>query len=266
MEVLSKGNHISCVMSSLANNQLIASTTLLSPDNFNGKVHYHDNAHFSFVLSGGCSEKKKNHYERLPGSLTCYDAGEIHQIIKVTQPSYHVNFELSPSFYKNYEICPETISTALSKHPYAKILMLKVYRELDRADADTINSLEIILLNLIQETAKTNSLEIPKWVKTVKEVLADCWKEQITLTQLSIACDVHPVTISKYFSRYFSCTLSEYLRKQRVNHAIEMIKQSNNDLASIAYACGFADQSHFIRTFKSMTGLLPAGFKKLKER
>lgn len=266
MEVLSKGNHMSSVITSLANNQLIASTTLLSPNDFNGTVHYHDNAHFSFVLSGGCSEKKKKHYERPPGSLTYYDAGEIHQIIKVTQPSYHVNFELSPSFYKNYEVCPETIAIALSAHPYAKILMLKVYKELGMVDADTMNSLEITLLHLIQETAKTNSLEIPTWVKTLKEILTDCWKEQLTLTQLSNACGVHPVTISKYFFRYFSCTLSEYLRKQRVNHAIEMIKQSHQDLASIAYACGFADQSHFIRTFKSMTGLLPAEFKKLRER
>jgi AraC family transcriptional regulator len=45
-----------------------------------------------------------------------------------------------------------------------------------------------------------------------------------------------------------------------------MIKQSNSDLSQVAYACGFADQSHFIRTFKSMTGLLPAKFKNLRER
>ena len=266
MQVLSKGNHMSSVVNSLTNNQLIASTTLLSPNDFNGKVHYHDNAHFSFVISGGCAEKKKSNYERLPGSLTYYDAGEIHQIIKVTQPSYHVNFELSPSFYKTYEIAPATISMALAKHPYAKIMMLKVHGELNMAEADSLNGLEMILLNLIQETAKINRPEIPNWVKTLKEVLNDCWKEPITLAQLSIACDVHPVTISKYFPHYFSCTLSEYLRKQRVHHAIEMIKQSTMHLSSIAYACGFADQSHFIRTFKSMTGLLPTGYKKLQER
>ncbi|MES2651990.1 MAG: helix-turn-helix transcriptional regulator [Bacteroidota bacterium] len=262
MQALSKGNHISSVLTSVATNDLIASTTELSPNDFNGMPHYHDNAHFSFVLRGGCAEKKKTGYERLPGSITWYDAGEIHQIIKVKQSSFHVNFELPPSFYSTYEINQETIATAISNHPDTKIMMLNVFKELAMPDENTINSLEIILLNIIQEAAKVNRNEIPQWVKIVKEVLNDRWNEKVTLTELSKACGVHPVTISKYFAYYFSCTLGEYLRKQKVNRAIEMIKQTN-DLSSVAFACGFADQSHFIRTFKSITNLLPTAYRKL---
>lgn len=263
MQALSKGNHISSVLTSLATNELIASTTILSPNDYNGTIHYHDNAHLSFVLRGGCAEKRKSYYERLPGSLTWYDAGEVHQIIKVKEPSFHVNFELPPSFYKTYGINQETIATAISNHPDAKTIMLKVFKELEMPDENTINSLEIILLNLIQETVKVNRPEVPKWVKILKEVLNDRWNEKVTLNELSIACNVHPVTISKYFPHYFSCTLGEYLRKQKINRAIEMIKQTPTELSSIAFACGFADQSHFIRTFKSATGLLPTTYKKL---
>lgn len=263
MQALSTGNHISSVLTSMATNELIASTTLLSPNDFNGMVHYHDNAHFSFVLKGGCAEKKKDSYERLPGSITWYAAGEVHQITKVRQPSFHVNFELPPSFYTSYEIDQETIAMAISRHPDAKIMMLKVYRELNTPDENSMGSLALILLNVIQETAKLNSSGIPKWVKILREVLNDRWQEKITLNELSIACGVHPVTISKYFPLYFSCTLGEYLRKQKVHRAIEMIKQTENDLSTVAFACGFSDQSHFIRTFKSMTSLLPAAYRKL---
>jgi len=263
MQALSKGNHISSVLTNITNKELIASTTLLSPNDFNGMVHYHDNAHFSFVLKGGCTERKKNSYERFPGSITWYEAGEIHQIIKVQQPSFHVNFELSPSFYTVYGIKPETIAMAISGHPDARIMMLNVYRELNMPDDNTISSLELILLNLIQETAKLECVGVPKWVKILREVLNDRWQEKITLTELSIACDVHPVTISKYFPHYFSCTFAEYLRKQKVNRALALIKQSSIELSTIAFACGFADQSHLIRTFKAMTGLLPAAYRKL---
>ncbi|MFV8347795.1 AraC family transcriptional regulator [Flavobacterium sp. ZB4P13] len=34
-------------------------------------------------------------------------------------------------------------------------------------------------------------------------------------------------------------------------------------LTDISFECGFADQSHFIRTFKQQTGFLPKKFQNL---
>ncbi len=56
---------------------------------------------------------------------------------------------------------------------------------------------------------------------------------------------VHPVTISKYFPRYFSCTLGEYMRKLKIEKSLSLIKSPGNSLTNVAYACGFFDQSHF---------------------
>ncbi|NNU33850.1 hypothetical protein HK413_06280 [Mucilaginibacter sp. S1162] len=58
MEGLTKGTHVSKVVHSIETPQLIASCTILHPAQYNGYEHYHNNAHFSFVLSGGCREKK----------------------------------------------------------------------------------------------------------------------------------------------------------------------------------------------------------------
>ncbi|MET0466124.1 MAG: hypothetical protein ABW007_23395 [Chitinophagaceae bacterium] len=66
MKALGKNIHVSKVIDSWETTELIASRTILHPNGFNGFLHYHDNAHSSFVLRG-CAEKKISRYERRPG-------------------------------------------------------------------------------------------------------------------------------------------------------------------------------------------------------
>jgi AraC family transcriptional regulator len=261
MEGLAKGTHVSSVINSIETPQLIASCTILHPAQYNGYEHYHDNAHFSFVLSGGCREKKQASYNRLPGSITWYEAGERHQISKVPTPSYHVNFELTDQFFSTYDINPASIARALQQHPDIRCLMLNVFRELQHPDSDAIISLQQLLLNIVSDTSRLLLPGIPAWVKTIKEILHDQWNDTLTLEELSVITGVHPVTISKYFPSYFSCTLGEYRRKLKINRAIEKMNQPFYTGVQLAYASGFADESHFIRVFKKMTGLSPRHFK-----
>jgi AraC family transcriptional regulator len=85
-----------------------------------------------------------------------------------------------------------------------------------------------------------------------------------SLNQLSVMLGLHPVTISRQFHHYYACTLGEYIRKLRVEKALTLIKEREHSLTEIAFASGFADQSHFIRAFKRFTGLLPLAYKKNK--
>ena len=103
----------------------------------------------------------------------------------------------------------------------------------------------------------------PDWVIKVREFLHDNWDKPISLWELSLVAGVHPITISKHFPFYFSCTLGEYLRSLKIEKALGLIKSTRRSLLDIAMECGFADQSHFTRVFKLMTGFLPNDFRKL---
>jgi AraC family transcriptional regulator len=81
------------------------------------------------------------------------------------------------------------------------------------------------------------------------------------LQEIALIIGVHPVTISKFFRKYFSCTLGEYQRKIKIEKSIQLIKESKLSLTEIAFLCGFTDQSHFTRNFKNMTGFLPKKFQ-----
>jgi len=53
------------------------------------------------------------------------------------------------------------------------------------------------------------------------------------------------------------------MRRVKIDKSLHLIKQQHATLTEIALRCGFADQSHFIRTFKAATGFLPKEFKKV---
>ncbi len=66
---------------------------------------------------------------------------------------------------------------------------------------------------------------------------------------------------ASYFSRAFKATfgstVGNYIRRRRVERAQQLMLLSNEPLSQIAFACGFADQAHYCRVFRSVVGLSP---------
>ena len=58
-------------------------------------------------------------------------------------------------------------------------------------------------------------------------------------------------------------TVGDYIRKARINYARRRMLESNEPLVEIALAAGFADQTHFTRSFKRVTGMTPTEFRRL---
>jgi len=262
MQVLSQGEYVGKIQSKVHQEGIYASISSYNQHLFNGDWHCHENAHISFVLKGGRSEKKKNLYECVPGKATFYVSGEPHQIINM-HDSMHVNLEMDDDFFTRFNFKEDAFGRTVNKTPDAKFLMLQVYRELLNTDDLVFPSVQMLLLEFLHRAEKWSDEEkIPQWMGKVHELMNDRWSETITLADLSLAAGVHPVTISHYFPRFFDCTLGAYMRKLKVEKALQLLK-SGEQLSAVAYACGFFDQSHFIRTFKSLTGFLPAQYQKL---
>ena len=56
-----------------------------------------------------------------------------------------------------------------------------------------------------------------------------------------------------------------YLRISRINEVLKLLSTKPHfDLTSIAYHCGYFDQAHFIKDFRSITGVSPSVFMKKK--
>lgn len=66
--------------------------------------------------------------------------------------------------------------------------------------------------------------------------------------------------LQKLFLQYTGLTPKLYRKINRFQNSLKLISKKNTSLTSVAYDCGYFDQSHFIRDFKSFTGTTPSGY------
>lgn len=228
-------------------------------------THYHENSHVSFVMRGGVLDKRRTREtERLSGELMFFHAGESHQTIIGSFPTKNINLAIEPEFLQDNLATEAAVKSAVDRNPYAKFIMLKIYKELVSEDAFSASSIKMLLLNLIHVNPEIDSKNTrPGWINVVAQLTRDKWNESLTLKDLSEAAGIHPITVSKHFPKYFSCTFGEHMRRLKIEKSLYFLKDSAFSLTEIAAECGFSDQSHFIRTFKQLTGFLPNNYKKL---
>jgi AraC-like DNA-binding protein len=112
---------------------------------------------------------------------------------------------------------------------------------------------------------KKSNKKTPSWVKDLKEIIQDQIDAQFTfdLKKISRDLELNPSYLSREFSKYFEdLNFGEYVRKLRIEKAINLIQNSNYTLTEIAYMTGFSDQSHFTRIFKLHTGKNASSYRK----
>jgi transcriptional regulator GlxA family with amidase domain len=67
--------------------------------------------------------------------------------------------------------------------------------------------------------------------------------------------------LQREFSKSFGISPSRYLREVRVGVVRHLLESSDLALSNIATECGFYDQSHMTKHFKSSTGLTPLKYR-----
>ncbi|KAF2336329.1 helix-turn-helix domain-containing protein [Flavobacterium daemonense] len=227
--------------------------------------HSHNNAHITLFLKGGTTEKRKNFSETVgPGSLLFYHSDELHLNQNTLLPSRNINIEIEENLLKELFISEAQIEKSIQNSVHAKSLILKIFKESQAADHFTNDNVKMLFAQLSNTNEHLERFEkSPFWVKSLKELLNDCWNENPNLNELAQILNLNPISISKHFPRYFGCTLGEYMRRIKINRSLSLIHSNEINLTEVALECGFADQSHFIRTFKNQTGFLPKQFQKL---
>jgi AraC family transcriptional regulator len=102
----------------------------------------------------------------------------------------------------------------------------------------------------------------PPWFGRVKELLHEGFHEPLRMGDLAREAGVHPVHLARVFRKFENRTPGEYQQRLQVRAACELLQDAEWPLAVIAAECGFADQSHFTRLFRRMTGTTPAQFRR----
>lgn len=210
--------------------------------------HYHENAYFTFILQGNVIEgNKKEVYHCSAGSLLFHNWEEPHYNIKPAGYTRGFHIEIERNWFNDSGFFPGTLRGNIRvTNPASKLLFHKIFKETKINDTVTGLALEDLLMKTLvtMQQSETVSLKTkPNWVSRVKEILHDTVAENFSLTELARNAGIHPVHLSRHFSKYFHTTLGDYTRKLKTEKALSLLPDKGKSLMAISFDCGFADQA-----------------------
>lgn len=228
--------------------------------------HYHQNPYFTFLLQGRLDEtSRKGTVGCTPGTLLFHHWQDAHRNVRRSEQARGFHVEVSSDWFARVRL-PEDIAEGshILEDRALQSLFLRMHRELHLGDQVSGLSIDDLLLQSFNHLVKAREegAGTLAWVARVRTLLQDEVPERLTIERVSAEAAIHPVHLSRSFRRYFATSFSDYLRRRMVERAELLLLEPGYSLADVAHACGFADQSHFIRCFRTVHGFTPGQYRK----
>lgn len=83
----------------------------------------------------------------------------------------------------------------------------------------------------------------------------------LSLNNIAKQLNVNPTYLSSLFRKECDCTLTEYVNRKRIEHAITLLDKTDKPVNAIAFECGIQDTNYFIKLFKKFTNQTPTQYR-----
>lgn len=98
--------------------------------------------------------------------------------------------------------------------------------------------------------------------RRAKELLASDLASQKSLQDVADECHLSISHFARAFRKSVGTAPHQWLLRQRVAAAKNLMSQHDRKLSDVALCCGFADQSHFTRVFSREVGCSPGAWRR----
>lgn len=223
--------------------------------------------HVSFVLAGSLTEKcALKHNDCAACSLVAKPAEAVHatsfgragaHILKIERQTNAAELDDWDSVVNRYVWRHEGAYSGLAYNIYRQFLL---------DDAGSSLSWESLCLELVGLLGRCRAelddeRHTQPWLGRCIERIRARPFATIRTSALALELGLHPVYLARAFRRRFRCSLSEYIRRVRIENAARELASNSEPLCQVALSAGFADQAHFTREFKAYTGFTPGRFR-----
>ena len=232
--------------------------------------HFHDRTVVATTITGrGDSVMAGRAYDLLPGMVITEPAGERHgnhfgrdgARVVVIQPDASRQELMRP-----FSSLLERPHQLADRRPLSLARRLAIeIRHPDGASALSIEALSLELLVAASRVARGRTTagqsRAPVWMARVIDYLHALYLGPVRMQDVAAIAGVHPAHLAREFRRHQRLSPGAYIRRLRLDWTADQLATSDAPIAVIATQAGFADQSHFTRSFRRFTGVTPAAFR-----
>lgn len=171
--------------------------------------------------------------------------------------------------YKNYMIIFNTLLRKAAEigavHPlYLDQLSSEFAKKIEVLTSITDHSMERVMIHkycllVRNHSVKGYSLIIQKVINQINLNLTS----DLGLSTLSEMFNISAGYLSTLFKKETGVTLTDYVNKKRVEHAILLLNATQLQIQTIASYCGVDDINYFTRIFKKFTDMTPKKYRSI---
>jgi len=231
------------------------------------QAHTHTYPHVIVVFDGEIHERAGDDVRRLDRSHIVYFPGGLHHTVRFEKRSLLLSIETKAEREATVHELFRNVRrfTAI---PGGELLPLttRIRDEIRRSGLNSKVALEGLALELMAYAARQmegqGASRVSRVALDAKAIVDRRYSSRIGLSEIAEEIGTSPVRLAEAFKRGYDCTVGDYIRRKRVQHAVEMLVNTGRPLGEIALEAGFCDQPHLVRVFKSFTGTTPARYRR----
>jgi AraC family transcriptional regulator len=234
--------------------------------------HYHDHACLVLILSGCVVHTEGLHSTELrPRSLLYLPPAERHVDVFGRGGARCLVSRIDPTWIgRRVGADLDGLTPRVTRDGHLCALGAAIHQEIKRPDDCSRLIIEGSLLQLLgrwKRNQRRKGHSVPAWLRLVRTMLVDSFRESVSLQDLSRVAGVHPGHVAREFRRAYGVTTGAYLRQLRIDFVAEQLsapgKVTYSTLADLAFDAGFSSHAHMAFVFKRITGISPSEFRKL---
>jgi AraC family transcriptional regulator len=101
----------------------------------------------------------------------------------------------------------------------------------------------------------------PARLRRITELVQSKMEDELSLLEMAQAADLSPAYFSRMFRKSTGETPHQFVLRNKIERAKEMLRAPETRILDVAVACGFKTQQHFARVFRHMCGTSPREYR-----
>ncbi len=170
-------------------------------------------------------------------------------------------------FEADGELPSISLTSTFSDHAEIKSLFLKAAKAWQKRDTGYLNKCTSIFYRILYLIEKNEEGASPQdgdiLSPAIEYIHANYLTAKFPYSEMPALCGISGSYFRRLFLKRFDCTLIDYIRRLKMNHACELLNSSQyKSIADVAKRCGYEDVFYFSKVFKSHVGVSPGKYMK----